>query len=640
MIQIYKPTNTNYDHNGDYVLSPLACIFECEINGEWELELEHVADENAVELIKADAVISAPTGIKGIEALQLFRIYKTEKDMNTIIAYARPVFLDAANDCFIIDSRPTEKTGQQALDILCSYNSKYSGRSDITNLNTAYYIRQNLIEALNGKGEMAFLKRWGGEILYNNHQVMINMRVGGDYGARAEFGYNLTGIEEKVNTSEVITRIVPIAFNGIMLNAPYYVDSDKINCYPFVHTRLIKYEHVKLASDVEGEPGEEDAVFDTVAKVQAELIRLAKLEFSNGIDLPEVTYKVEIADIAQADLYKDIKDLVDISLGDTVSCVNKKLDITTVTRCIGLTYDCISERIKTVRLGDASADFIDKFSSVYNAVTETVNIKDNTIYAEKIFGILDASKAQLKCQNGIAKKQDVRAILFEDMDPESPNYGAVCIGSMGIQIADRRTTDGKDWDWETAITAKGMIAEAIKVGFLSASRIYGGTLKLGGSQNNNGLLELYNSSGKLMANITNEGFKVFGDNGEYTVINKYGPQHYDGSLKRYHYLSTSGTVTVSGRTSNVTTTTVQLPDEFKGKDFMVIASIAQSQVGGGHEGNYMEATGAVAGNKNIAKGTFDVQLTGSRGFPYIENGALRHDRYPIVSMSFSYIAIA
>lgn len=80
----------------------------------------------------------------------------------------------------------------------------------------------------------------------------------------------------------------------------------------------------------------------------------------------------------------------------------------------------------------------------------------------QVKGILDAVKTQFHAMRDIAKKQDVRAMLFEDLDPESPTYGAMCLGSMGFEIASKRTADGKDWIWSTCFiyykhTAGGVV---------------------------------------------------------------------------------------------------------------------------------------------------------------------------------------
>lgn len=38
-----------------------------------------------------------------------------------------------------MDVRPTNKNGQQALDIMTAPNKKYSAKSNIADINTAYY---------------------------------------------------------------------------------------------------------------------------------------------------------------------------------------------------------------------------------------------------------------------------------------------------------------------------------------------------------------------------------------------------------------------------------------------------------------------------------------------------------------------
>ena len=44
MIQIYGPENTDYTNNGDITLLPTSCELACEINGAWELTMNHPLD--------------------------------------------------------------------------------------------------------------------------------------------------------------------------------------------------------------------------------------------------------------------------------------------------------------------------------------------------------------------------------------------------------------------------------------------------------------------------------------------------------------------------------------------------------------------------------------------------------------------
>ena len=465
MIQIYKKENVNYNRNGDLVPDTISAESTISLNGDWEMELTVPLTDENVEVVTDYAVVK----VRQPEAAedQLWYIYKTERTDDEITAYARPVFMQAAEDCILLDVRPTGKTGQQALDIMCGQNQKYSGESDITTAATAYYQNKNLIEAIQGDEENAFLNRWGGEILYNNYQVIINERVGGDYGVRAEMGYNIAGIEESVDTQEVVTRIFPIGFNGRMLTgATPYADSKNISKYPFIHSKFSKYEDIKYVGDVEREEEKEEA-YQTIEEFEEALRERAQSEFSAGADLPAITYNVDFLELSETQEYKNLKSLLKVGLGDTVKIRHRRLQIETEARCIARTYDHIRNRITEITLGNFEKNYLDKMSSVYITASEVLDIKSGTVLADRISGILNAMNTQLAYQREVAEQQEVRAILFADMVEGSPTYGAMCIGTKGLEIAKERTQDGKDWKWETAITADGINANAIVTGLLA-----------------------------------------------------------------------------------------------------------------------------------------------------------------------------
>ena len=75
---------------------------------------------------------------------------------------------------------------------------------------TAYHQDQkNFIHALNGGEDNSFTNRWGGEIIYDNFQVIVNKRAGGDYGVQVLYGKNIekNGISEEADFQNVVTRI-------------------------------------------------------------------------------------------------------------------------------------------------------------------------------------------------------------------------------------------------------------------------------------------------------------------------------------------------------------------------------------------------------------------------------------------------
>ena len=467
-IMLYKVGNNNFDMNGDYTLHPVSCEATFNLNDVWQLDIDiPVGNED----FKAGAVISVDTPYG---KRQLYRIQDTDRDMDNASATAYPIFLDSRNDCFLWDVRPTNKIGQDALDIMLA-GSKYTGQSDITTASTAYYVQKNFVEALNGDDENAFLKRWGGEVAYQNFKIIVNNRLGADNGLRVEFGFNLTGLQEQVDMSNVVTRIIPKAFNGYILPGNQTVDSPLINNYPVVYTRVIEYQDVKLAEDATEEDEDNGTIIcATMEELYAALRTKANAEFDAGIDLPNITYDVDMVDLSRTDLYKDYAGLLNVQLGDTVHVKNRRMGIETTARVITLVYDCITQKVTSLTLGDYEANYFNDVSSTVstvNGLNEAVgNIYDpnsGTVIAGKISGVINLLQTTLKAQKNIAQKQDVRAILFEDLDPDSPTYGALCIGTQGIQIAKERNETDTDWVWGTAIDFEAINADYIITGVLT-----------------------------------------------------------------------------------------------------------------------------------------------------------------------------
>ena len=467
-IMLYKVGNNNFDMNGDHTLHPVSCEATFNLNDVWQLDIDiPIGNED----FKAGAVISVDTPYG---KRQLYRIQDTDRDMDNASATAYPIFLDSRNDCFLWDVRPTNKIGQDALDIMLA-GSKYTGQSDITTASTAYYVQKNFIDALNGDDENAFLKRWGGEVAYQNFKIIVNNRLGADNGLRVEFGFNLTGLQEQVDMSNVVTRIIPKAFNGYILPSNQTVDSPLINNYPVVYTRVIEYQDVKLAEDATEEDEDNGTIIcATMEELYAALRTKANAEFDAGIDLPNITYDVDMVDLSRTDLYKDYAGLLNVQLGDTVHVKNRRMGIETTARVITLVYDCITRKVTSLTLGDYEANYFNDVSSTVstvNGLNEAVgNIYDpnsGTVIAGKISGVINLLQTTLKAQKNIAQKQDVRAILFEDLDPDSPTYGALCIGTQGIQIAKERNETDTDWVWGTAIDFQSINADYVVTGVLT-----------------------------------------------------------------------------------------------------------------------------------------------------------------------------
>lgn len=510
MIQIYSPENKDYEHNGDMTLMPEEAEIHVILNGEWTATIEHpIDDEGRWKYITDNAVVKMPS----FNGEQLFRIQNKEKSDSGVSAELTPIFLDAKEDCFLVDVRPTEKSGQEALDIMTAPNNVYTAKSDIKKTSTAYYQTKNLIEAINGNDDNAFTKRWGGEILYNNYEVIVNERVGADRGVHVVYGKNIVkdGFSETIDMTDVVTRIVPKAYNGYMIEgeAPW-VDSPIIDKYPTVHYGVITFDDVKMRADAsEDDEANGVIVCDTQEQLEKALRDKCIEQFDAGVDKPSITIEVNMELLQNTELYDDVKELETVSLGDTVHCSHSKLGIVTDARVIELTWDAVRNKVTSVKLGDFQYNFLNNVSSVMNRVEQAIR-EDGSVVGQRIQGIINGIQAQFRAQSSIAKKQDVRAILFEDLDPDSPTFGAMCLGTLGFEIAGERTADGRDWKWSTFGTGKGFYADFIVAGTMLADRIKGGTLELGGEDNGNGIARVMDATGKEIVRLDKDGVYAIG----------------------------------------------------------------------------------------------------------------------------------
>ena len=529
MIEVYLKTNKNYEMNGEMTLEPSSCIYK---NKEYLLTIEHPFDKlERWKYLDYENVIKTEG--------KLYRIFNVVKSLDYITAYARPIFFDLI-DTILLDVRPTNKTGQQALEEILK-GTGFKAHSNISTLNTAYYIRKNIVEAILGNDENSFLNRWGGEVLLDNFDIYINDKIGSDNGVRVELGYNLNEIEEDINIEEVATRIIPTGYNGIMLDGSTpWIDSPLIKKYTKPKMRVINFDDVKVKESEADEEG-----FNTIEEARQELVKRCNKLYEEGIDKPSVNYKIDMINLANTTAYKDYIKLVTVNEGDTVTCYIPGLDIDVKARVIDYEEDLITGEYISLELGNAISNFFKEQADVQSKINNILN-SNGTVKGNEIQGFLDATKAKLVAQKEIGQLQDVRAFIWQNLDPNSPSYGCMIGGSAGIQISQQRTPDGKDWDFTSAITAEGLIADKI-VGRLFSSK--------------NGMTKIWMETGTFESELP-DGSKIV-ISPEKGFYNKFGD-----SEREYYHLNYYDLRNIEVSNTGTWSLDITLPNEFKGKKFI------------------------------------------------------------------------
>lgn len=460
-IEYYKGNNTDYEFDGDVTLVPNKAIFDITMNGICEIEINHPYDkEGRWKIINGNGVIKAPTPYsKG----QLFVIYSIDKNMLTtgLKIKARHIFFDLYYST-TEDIRAVNCNCQRALNILFN-GTKFTGHSNIKKINTCYFVKQNRIEAINGSNkDNTIINRWGGEIFLDNFNVYINERIGEDKGLEILYGTNMLDLGLKENRKDIVTRIKPVAFNGRRL-PELFIDSPLINKYRIIYEKYIEFSNLKFKGDLQNESEDtEDGsiIFETKEELYNALREECKRLFENGIDKPKLTGNVKVAALSNTEKYKFVKDLVNINLGDTLTAKHLDLDIDIKVRCVGYKWDILKEKYIDVTIGDVVKNYFQNQSDTTQKVNSILN-ENGTVKSSELEGAINALKAPLLAQKSRAKKSDVVAWIQEVLDPNDPDYGCLQGGTKGIQLSNKRLDDNSDWDFRTAITPEGIIADWI-----------------------------------------------------------------------------------------------------------------------------------------------------------------------------------
>ena len=160
------------------------------LNGAWEAEITHTIDaEGRWKYITEEAVIKMPS----FNGDQLFRVKTAQKQDSGVTRDDGADFLRLYGRLLAFRRSPDRKeragrAGYHACteqQVLRSF--KYHPAA------TAYYQNMNFMQALNGDIDQSFINRWGGEIMFDNFTVIVNDRVGGDYGIELRYGKNIRG---------------------------------------------------------------------------------------------------------------------------------------------------------------------------------------------------------------------------------------------------------------------------------------------------------------------------------------------------------------------------------------------------------------------------------------------------------------
>lgn len=373
-----------------------------ELGSPFMLSFSYPADGWAAKHLRLENIVAAP--VPGVEDRQGFRIAEVVTTLGGMLEVtAHHVFYDLSAN-LVSDTYVVNKTAADALkQLLDAANSKHgftASSSDTSTRASARIVRQSLAAAiLDSKADNSFVSRWGGELAFDNWHIHHAPRRGRDAGVVIRDRKNLTGYEATLDYTTVVTRILPVGYDGLLL-PELYVDSPRINDYVAPRIKVIRYGQVKAIKDAD-KPRDDEL---PLAQAHARLRELAKAEFSSCyVDQPASSYKVSFVDLASTREYEGFRDLETVALGDTVTVRHSDLNVALTARVVAYDYNPLAGEYISIELGSVAGKFTDITHAINTARTEAAE-------ASQVAGVALAS-ADGKNTNHYGTTQPVSARL-------------------------------------------------------------------------------------------------------------------------------------------------------------------------------------------------------------------------------------
>ena len=382
MITVHDRTATTFTTTGLGVLDReiINPIVTEELGGEFSLTFTYPADGPAATHLVLENIVAAP--VPGLEQRQGFRISEVVTTIEGLLEVtAFHVFYDLAAN-LIADTYVVNKTAKGALtQILGAANTKHgftATSSDTVTRSSARLVRMPIAQALMDAGEdNTFAARWGGEITRDNWHIHHGPMRGANHGVVIRDRKNLTGFESAIDFSTVVTRILPVGYDGLLL-PELYVDSPKLGDYVVPRIRVIRYGQVKAITDKDN-PREGELPLD---QAHGELRRLAAAEFSaKHVDEPSASYKIRFTDLSQTREYADLARLETVEIGDTVTVRHTDLGIALTARVVAYEYNPLTLQYISVELGTVARKFTSVTRQVKTAISTAVAASDAAGFA-------------------------------------------------------------------------------------------------------------------------------------------------------------------------------------------------------------------------------------------------------------------
>lgn len=354
----------------------------------------------------------------------------------------------------------------------------------------------------------------GGEYEWDKYAVKLYANRGSDNGVTIRYGKNLTDVVAERDVLGIYNAVIPywsdsentvvyggiVVGNGGIFKSATWTDENNVQIKDENGTNIDFDYYIQQVTtmDLSGEFTDPPSVAELETRAQTILN-------SNQPWIPKDNIKVDFVALWQTEEYANIAPLERVQLCDTVSVYYPELGVNAKTKVIKVVWDALLDRYDSIELGDAQTSFAQVITAETQEQLEdypNLSMMAQAINhaTELISGGLGGHIVFLYDANG--KPTDM---LVMDTDDVSTAVHVLRINVNGIGFS----SNGVSGTYSSAWTLDGQfVADFITAGSLSCNRIHGGTLTLGGLNDGNGILKVYDANGAEITKLNNGGIST------------------------------------------------------------------------------------------------------------------------------------
>lgn len=516
---LYTPYEVDFTSNGVGRLNDcVSCIVTEERNGIYECEFVYpITGKFYHEMITSGGCVAVFHDDN--HDVQPFDIYKHTAPINGLVTFYAHHISYRLNNILV---QPF--TADNVVECFTKIIAFSVGRNPFTfttdKITTAPFAvnRPDAIRAILGGQQGSVLDAFGGgEYKWDKFNVYLYQNRGADSNVTIRHGKNLTDLTHDIDETGTYSAIAPF-WEGPEGNVVYlpevYVTPDDVpiksapwtdksgNYITDGNGEIIYFQHenvvpipVDFSNQFPSEPSAE------------ELRQVAKSFLENNKPwIPNENITVDFVALWQTPEYENVAALQKLGLCDTVSVFYPELGvIASGAKIIKVVYNVLNECFDRMEIGKLQTTLAEVITTGIESLIE--NLPSKSVMQAAIEHATKLITGGLGGHVVFTLNQDgePEEILIMDTDDIDTAVHVIRMNLNGIGFSD----NGYLGPYETAWTIDGaFVADFITSGTMLADRIKGGTLEVGGVNDEDGVVSILDEDGNECGRITKSGFET------------------------------------------------------------------------------------------------------------------------------------